>query len=163
MHALVRLLAVCLLLSVATLASAKSPRHENVTFDPKVFEEQRQALEQEIATGETYRSIAKADKQQVNEALERLSGLLAGITSVSQLNESQRLKVFNDQQLVNNLLTQAAADSRLVCTRETPVGTRLPIKTCKTVGERRREREVAQDALRDTFGSQMVDRSTGGN
>jgi hypothetical protein len=157
-------LACAALLTIATTVSvAKTPRHDDVSFDPQAFAEQRDALESEIATGERYRSIAKADKERVYEALERLAKNLAEVTAVSQLSEAKRLSVFNDQQLINTLLTRAAADSRVVCTRETPVGTRLPIKTCKTVGERRLERENAQESLRDTFGSQMVDRSTGGN
>jgi len=147
MRHLLLLLAFLALACAASPALASKAEHKDLSFDPVVFTEQRQALEREIATGERYRSIAQSDRRQVLDALQRMQNNLQGKTSLSQLNEKERLSVFNDQELINNLLTQAAADSRLVCTSETPVGTRLPKRTCKTVGERRAEREAARDTL----------------
>lgn len=147
-HRLPLLASLALALAFASApALASKPEHKDLTFDPVVFAEQRQALEREIATGERYRSIAQADRRQVLDALKRMQSHLEGKTSLSQLSANERMSVFNDQELINTLLTQAAADSRLVCTTETPVGTRLPKRTCKTVGERRLEREAARDTL----------------
>ncbi len=145
-------------LSLVVSAQASSaPEHTAVAFDPAVFAEQKQALEHEIVAGERYRGIAPKDRERVLEALDRMEANLAGIRSVSELDERRRLAVFNDQELINVVLTQAAEDSRVVCTRETPVGTRLATKVCKTVGERRRDRESAREALRG--GSRLPIRS----
>lgn len=149
-----------LLFAGASMAQAKSPSHADLEFDPALFAEQRRALEREIATSERYRGIMAADRRSVVEALDRMERNLSGISSISQLNTTQRMNVFNDQELINTLLTQAAADSRLVCTKETPVGTRLAKRVCKTVGERRIEREAAREVLRDS--SRLPIRDTGG-
>lgn len=147
MRRLYTLIAVIGFACLSAPAQASKADHKDLAFDPVVFAQQRQALEREISTGERYRSIAPADRRQVMDALQRMQANLDGKASLSQLNEKERLAVFNDQELINSLLTQAAADSRLICTSETPVGTRLPKRTCKTVGERRLEREAARDTL----------------
>jgi hypothetical protein len=147
-----RPLLVVFLLSFAAVAAAQASndgKHANLAFDPAVFAGQKQALEHEIVAGERYRGIAPKDRERVLEALDRMETNLQGVRSVGELDERRKLAVFNDQEMINVVLTQAAEDSRLVCTRETPVGTRLATKVCKTVGERRRDRETAREALRD--------------
>ncbi|HUH90339.1 MAG TPA: hypothetical protein VLZ76_06750, partial [Lysobacter sp.] len=42
---------------------------------------------------------------------------------------------------LNQILARAADDSRLVCRRERPTGSKMPVNLCKTVAERRRVRE----------------------
>ena len=67
---------------------------------------------------------------------------------MSELPERTRLEVFNEQELVNTLLTEAREDSRQVCTREKKVGSHRTTTMCKTVAERRRDMEQSQGALR---------------
>ena len=55
--------------------------------------------------------------------------------------------LLNDQALVNTVLTQAADDSRLICSREQKVGTRFKTTVCETVAQRRERNEAAQRAL----------------
>jgi hypothetical protein len=57
------------------------------------------------------------------------------------------VRVFNDQEVVNTLLTQARADSRLVCDRSRPTGSHRRQTKCQTVAERRRRMESDQDHL----------------
>lgn len=135
--------------AVGPVRASSAPEHAQVEFDPAVFTQQKQALEHEIIAGERYRGIAPKDRERVLEALDRMESNLQGVRAIGELDERRRLAVFNDQEMINVLLTQAAEDSRVVCTRETPVGTRLATKVCKTVGERRRDRETAREALRD--------------
>jgi hypothetical protein len=55
----------------------------------------------------------------------------------------------NDEQLVDNILQHAAADSRMVCRREQKIGSHFPVNVCKTVAQQKREQENAQDSMRD--------------
>ena len=81
-------------------------------------------------------------------ALDRIGGALAESGSLQSMPEDMKVRVFNDQEAVNTLLTKGREDSQLVCTRETPSGSHRPHTSCKTVAERRRDRERSQDALR---------------
>ena len=58
------------------------------------------------------------------------------------------LALVNEQNQINQILSQAAADSRLVCRREAQIGSLRTTTQCKTVAERRRDAQEAQEALR---------------
>ncbi len=112
------------------------------------FEAQREAIIKALGDGETYSEIAAEDMQIVKESLNRISSLLDGAQSVDQLPETTKVRVFNDQERINTLLSRAHADSRVVCKREKPTGSNRPTNTCMTVAERRRAREGAVDFMR---------------
>lgn len=76
-----------------------------------------------------------------------------GIQSMSQ---ERRVAVFNDQELVNGLLTRAREDSRLVCRREKTVGSNLPVSVCHTVAERRRQSDDSRDHLVRAQAGQLI-------
>jgi hypothetical protein len=147
-----------LLLSFAAAgsAAASNSSHQTVSFDPQAFAEQRQELENEIRSGKRYAGIRAKDREQVLEALDRLERNLEGVSAVAQLDDVIKVQVFNDQELVNNLLTEAAEDSRMVCTRERAVGSHMATKVCKTVGQRRLEREQSKDVMRNTMRAKLV-------
>lgn len=110
------------------------------------FAEQREQVLADLADGETYAEINPEDREQVVAALGRMQKLLGDSASPAALHPDQRTELLNEQERVNNILTQAGKDSRMVCNRERPVGTRLPTTVCRTVAERRR----LQDASRQS-------------
>lgn len=138
-------IAICTFLLAASSAAFAS--QQQVTLDKGNFAEQRAVIEKDLADGKTYAEISSADRAKVRESLGRISQRLDGVDSVESLDIQDRVAVFNDQELVNNILTQAASDSRLVCDRDVPTGTRLRKTTCQTVAERNRRREADQDHL----------------
>lgn len=113
------------------------------------FSEQRASIDADFADGETYAEIGRQQRAEVSAALDRIDSHLGRAESVDALDETTRAKVFNDQELVNTLLTQARSDSRLICNREKKVGTNRPTTVCLTVAQRRGALENTQDALRD--------------
>ncbi len=137
-----------LLASTASAASAAEFGHTQVRFEPATFETQRSALEREVRSSNRYAEMASADRRTVLQALEVLGDILRPVQSLDQLNPNAKIHAFNLQEQINTLLTGAAADSRVICKRETPVGTRRPINICRTVAEKRRERDQAET----TFG-----------
>ncbi|MGY1529584.1 hypothetical protein [Luteimonas sp. A649] len=102
------------------------------------FAEQREQVMADLADGETYAELAPEDREKVVAGLGRMQRLLGTHASASELHPNDRATLMNEQEQVNNILTQASKDSRLVCNRETPVGTRMPTTVCRTVAERRR-------------------------
>lgn len=132
----------------AGLASAKDAPLVDAK-DGVSFAEQRERVLEQLADGETYAEISLEDRNKVTTALDRMLATLdgGGSATTTLLSADKRLQLLNDQELVNNILTQAGEDSRMVCRREAPVGTRMARSQCLTVAERRRRREEAQRNL----------------
>lgn len=137
--------ATVLLLAAGAVSAAE--KHRDVDFSPARFSEQRGDLIEKLRS-DLYREISDESKQQVLEALERMQQRLGGVQSIDQLNEVDKVAVFNDQELVNTLLTSAAADSRLICRREKTLGSNMRSNSCLTVAERRRRQEDSQESVR---------------
>lgn len=153
---------VVTVLALAPLAATANIPSDGSAFSPEKgldlsgsFEVQRDAIVSALGDGKTYSEISPSDRQKVTTSLGRISSLLGGAGSVEQLSEATKVEVFNEQELVNTVLTQAHEDSRLVCTREKKVGSHRTTNNCMTVAERRRAREQSENALRNNSGYKM--------
>lgn len=158
MQTMISAAVVAVALAFSPMAQAKlqssSDEHlslgsERESITAETFAERRHELVNEIETGETYAEISELQKNDVMESLERMATWLESAGSVDAMSQEQRIRLFNEQEKINTMLTGVAADSRMVCTREQTVGTRMRQTTCFSVAERRRRREAdAQDANR---------------
>ena len=152
MHKLMLLSLLALLLPATAAANVGSGPQ---AFKPEKgldveasFSEQRAAINRALGDGETYSEMQPDDVRAVQLSLDRIAMLLGPAQSVDQLDPTRRVEVFNEQDKVNTLLTNAHKESRLVCRREKPTGSHRPSTLCLTVAERRRQREAANDLLR---------------
>lgn len=148
MKSVVIALAALLIAGVAVAKSSDKYGHEEVTFDPKVFSEQQKELAREVKNGERYAELSNSDRRTVLDSLGALDRLMGGISSIDELTENEKLRVFNLQETINTLLTDAAEGSRLICTRETKTGSHRSVNVCRTVAQREREREDSLNYVR---------------
>lgn len=148
--------AVLLLSSTAVWANQESPK---VALAEGDFAAQRAQIEADLADGRTYAEISRNDRAAVRESLELITGELEGVESIDALSEEAKVRVFNEQEKVNQILTLAEADSRLVCTSEQKTGSRRKTTSCQTVAERRRRMQEDQDTLRNNQRSLMPTRN----
>jgi hypothetical protein len=139
--------AFALTLLCLSICAHADDEHEAVKFSPSHFSDQRGDIVESL-DGKQYYEITDEAKQQVLQALDRMQAKLQDVTSVDQLSEADKVAVFNDQELINNLLTEAAADSRLICKREKTLGSNMRSNSCLSVAERRRRQEEDQDKMR---------------
>lgn len=98
---------------------------------------------------EDYRAISDDDRAAVHQALARIRTNVGDASSVDALSPAMRTAVFNDQEVVNTILTRARADSRLVCERVRLTGSNRREQVCLTVAERRELRDNSKDVLRN--------------
>ena len=87
---------------------------------------------------EAYREISLEEKNRVLQALGRIKMKMGDHALPAELNERDRTLVFNDQEVVNTVMTRAKEDSRLICRRERTIGSNLAQSVCSTVAQRRR-------------------------
>ncbi|MBD9435135.1 hypothetical protein IB223_03430 [Pseudoxanthomonas sp. PXM03] len=112
----------------------------------KPLPEQVELIQKQLDDGETYVEIATADRAKVKESLARFAAIIN--ESGGSLNPEQKTQLVNEQNEINQILSQAAADSRLVCRREAQIGSLRTTTQCKTVAERRRDAQDAQEVMR---------------
>lgn len=142
-------LAVLILLSFAAVAGAKETEAEPQSLKvatPAEFSQTRALIEIAVRESDQYRDMQEVDRAKLAEVLDRMEGTLAGITSVDELDKNQKTQLFNDQEMINNVLTQARDDSRMICKREKKVGSHRVTNICYTAGERRRQLERNKEA-----------------
>lgn len=140
-------LTLVLALACAPLAMAAKDKKEAIAIEPQQFADTRGDIEDAIRKTDRYSELTLTQREKLQEALDRMEAILAGVESVDALEEAQKTQLFNDQELVNSMLTEAAEDSRLICKREKRVGSHRYTNSCITVAERRRLRDSAiQDA-----------------
>lgn len=144
--ALFKLLAFVIAFAAAPLALANTP----VAAEAGDFAAQRATIERALADGKTYAEISSADRSEVRSSLDRMSALLEGGKTADSLSEAEKVELFNAQETVNTLLTRAASDSRVVCTRVEVTGSHRKQSRCTTVAERDRRRQLDQDRLQNS-------------
>lgn len=108
------------------------------------FQAQQVKVRAELSAGEVYSEIASADRDSVLAALDRVS-LVVGEGTVNALSAESKEPVLKDQELINTVLAKARDDSRLVCTREKPMGSNRTSRQCMTAAQRER---IRQDTLK---------------
>jgi hypothetical protein len=146
------ILLAALMLSAGSAAAADTGTRVDVDNG---FQAQRENILKELSDGETYSEIDAGDREKVKAALARIATALDRSGGVDQLKEQQKVEVFNDQELVNNILTKAGEDSRLVCKRVRKTGSHMTSNQCMTVAARNRAMEHAQEELRRTPAQQL--------
>ena len=141
------MLTLILTLLAASVAVAQI-RDIPVDRNADAFAQQRQLILARLDDGVSYQGISAAEKGEVRAALARIGTKIDRAGGARHLTKGQRVAVFNDQELINNILTKAGDDDQLVCRNETGTGTHVRTVQCKTLAERREETEYAQDMLR---------------
>jgi hypothetical protein len=138
--------AVALLVATVSSVSAKDS-DEILRASPANFAAQRAEIEKGFR-GDEYSELTRTQREDVIAALDRMEDTLAGVESIDSLETKKKVQLLNDQELINTVLTQAKEDSRLICRNEVRTGSHRLTPQCRTVGERRRQREEDQANLR---------------
>lgn len=150
---MIRLLPALALALLLTAASLTVPVHAakkddgpatDVERGAKAFLKQTEQVRKDLKKSDKYEEIKGEDRAKVLATLDRMERTMSGVDSIDQLSENQRIDLYNDQEQVNALLTQAREDSRQVCQRVKTVGSNMARLQCETVAER--QRRIARES-----------------
>ena len=117
------------------------------TFDKQQFATYDAQVKADLQ-GTRYKEIAPEDQETVKKTLARMEARWQRADANGKLNVNDTVEMANDQEIVSNILHRAAADSRMICTRETPMGTLISKNVCRSVAQMRREQNDSQESLR---------------
>ncbi len=137
--------AIC---AAASMASDKVNQKAVVADTPEKFAQTAEQIRVQMNAGGRYEFINPGDKGKVETDLNSIAAMLQKAGSVRSMPQEQQIQLFNAQEHLNGLLTHSDSN-RLVCERRAPVGTNIPLNTCKTVGELEKSRRDSQKYMQD--------------
>jgi hypothetical protein len=132
------LIAVCIAASVALcgVAGANENYKEKVfNADSKErFEAVAADVRKEMEPGGRYQYVKPKERTQVDGALAEMGSLFAANPTVASMNQDTKIKLFNAQEVVNSILQQRDGE-RVICKKEAPLGSHIPITSCHTYSQ----------------------------
>jgi hypothetical protein len=141
-------LAVALSTGFAGAAVAKENYHENsVKADTKeAFVELAASVRKEMRPDGKYEYMKRDERTKIDAALDKMTKLFDETDSVAAMTQDQKIALFNAQETVNSILTLRDRD-RVICKRENPVGSHIPVTSCHTYGQEIEAREGAKEMM----------------
>lgn len=116
-------------------------------------------VRKEMSDGGRYGDVSDKERQTVDARLTEMGQLLDKHGSVAEMQDADKTKMFNNQEEVNSILAKRDGD-RMVCKSVAPVGSHIPVKTCKTARQIAQEKRDADTFLRSR--EQISQRQGGG-
>lgn len=142
--------------TAAPVAAAAAIPQENgkpvVKADTKEnFEAIVAAIHQQMQPGGRWQFVDNSERNTIDGSFADMDKLYAQFGSVDKMDQAAKVRLLADQSTVNAILTKKDGE-RLICKSEIPVGSHLPIKTCRTYAQIQAEQRGAQRML-DTLNS----------
>lgn len=137
----------CVLAALACmLALSASALVLNSNLDADAIRKQQQQIRSEAeAKRGRYKDMEQPRLTELFAHQDKVDDLLTSVDDTADLPEKGRMELFNALEAIEAIVN-AAEDERMVCERIKPTGSHRPVRECKTVAQRRAERE---DAMRD--------------
>lgn len=108
----------------------------------EIREQQIQIRADVLASKPPYDDMPKRDRERLAQRQDALLRLIDGKETLLDLDERGRTDAINSLEWIRAQIHDAE-ENRLVCKREKAVGSHMKTRVCKTVAERRKEREDA--------------------
>jgi len=112
------------------------------------FEAVVAAIHKQMEPGGRWQFVSPNERSTIDGNFADMQKLYDQYGSVDKMDSNAKIRLLADQSSVNAILTKKDGD-RLVCQTEMPVGSHLPVKTCKTYAQIQAEQHGAQQTLRN--------------
>ncbi|MGH8232598.1 MAG: hypothetical protein ACREPU_00135 [Rhodanobacteraceae bacterium] len=110
------------------------------------------AIHQQMLPLGRWQYIDKDERATIDGNFADMQRLYDKFGSVDKMDQAAKVQLLTDQNTVNAILTRRDGD-RLICQSMMPVGSHLPVKTCKTYAQIQAEQRNAQEYLRTHNGN----------
>lgn len=113
---------------------------DNVVEKPLVaqsldgFRTEAAAIRAGMKPGGRYEFLKDRDRDRVDASLKIMEAVLERHASQNDLSSGDKIRLVNAQEEVNGVLRHNDSN-RLVCESRAPVGSHIPVRTCRTYGE----------------------------
>jgi hypothetical protein len=115
---------------------------------PAAFATVAATIRGDMRDGGRYEFIRPDDKAKVGADLDEMATMLQKSGTVAAMSQSDKVRLFNIQEHVNGILTHSDRN-RLVCEHRPPMGSNIPLTSCKTIAEVEKARRDSQKMSMD--------------
>ena len=150
----------CGLVAMLLAAAVSTAAAQSDNTSAAAIRAQQDQIRAELADRQgRFKHLDPEKKATVLEHQSTVLSRLEGVERTTELREIDQLAIFNALESIEAILNKAE-DDRMICERYKPTGSNRPTTLCKTVAQRRAEKQVADDNMsRDR---QCVDAWSGG-
>lgn len=132
----------------SAIIKESSPNSAVVKADTKEnFEAVVAAVHKQMQPGGRWQFVDPSERATIDGNFADMQKLYDQYGSVDKMDSTAKIRLLADQSSINAILTKKDGD-RLICESTIPVGSHLPIKTCRTYAEIQAEQRQAQESLR---------------
>lgn len=108
------------------------------------------AVHKQMVPGGRYEFVTTAERGEVDAKLADMQAMFDRSASVATMNQETKIRLFNDQETVNAILTKRDGDRR-ICKSSAPTGSLIPKTSCHTYSEIERTQRDSQQYMHDTM------------
>lgn len=119
------------------------------------FEAIAAAIRQQMQPGGRWQYMDQNERTTIDGSFADMDKLYAQFGSVDKMDQAAKVRLLADQSTVNAILTKKDGD-RLICRSEMPVGSHLPIKTCRSYAQMQADERNAQRSLMDIGSTKQI-------
>lgn len=136
-------------LALGLLLAAGAARADGPAQTPAEILQFQHALRAKLdsPTGE-YSRFGTDALMRMKRAQDKVFSMLDGVKSMDELSEDKKIEVSNALDELKSILL-ANEGSRLICRRETKIGTNISTKRCETVADRAARAQQAQRDMQE--------------
>jgi len=137
------LMSLVALATTSSITAKENYKEQAVKADTKeAFTQVAATVRKEMEDGGRYEYVKPKERVQVEQNLDVMGALFDKYGTVQAMTEQTKIELFNAQESVNSVLTLRDRD-RVICKKDAPLGSHIPIVSCHTYGQ-------AEDAQRGT-------------
>jgi len=114
----------------------------------EAFNQESAHIREQMQPGGVYGYIRSGDKARVEARLDTMEKLLQAHAAQSDMPQADKIALANAQEEVNGILKHND-NNRLVCESRAPVGSHIPVTTCRTYGEIEQMRQASVKQMSD--------------
>lgn len=118
-----------------------------------------EAVHKQMAPGGRFEFVSTAERGEVDAKLADMQVMFDRSGSVASMNQESKIRLFNDQESVNAILTKRDSDRR-ICKSVAPTGSLIPKTSCHTYGEIEKSQRDSQQYMHDNM--QVPQQAKGG-
>ena len=141
-------LVATVLFFAALPAGAKENYHEKA-FNADTQEKFRAVAEnvrKEMEPGGRYEYVKPKERATIEQALAEMDALFAATGGVDHMKQDDKVKLFNQQEVVNSILTRRDKD-RVICEDAPKLGSHVRTTSCHTYGQAEDARRGSKDQM----------------
>lgn len=131
----------------SAMKTTDAPGKPIVSADTKEnFEAIVAAIHKQMAPGGRWEFVSASERATIDGNFADMQKLYDKYGTVATMDSNAKMQLATDQSSINAILTKKDGD-KLICESVLPVGSHLPVKTCKTYAQIQREQRGTQDQL----------------